>query len=170
MKVGDPLKSASIDKFLTIHKLFDNGHFKLDMKKEPTQSGNANDVWVYVQKEHIDVAWKQLQDELKLKENDKREMTPPVTISVTPKKKKIISKDDLDKKPSSLRLILRRPRGKQLRLTDENDDETYEDLDTNKKSTKSKNQQRREKKQTVNTFVENDSDLPLERLTLHSFK
>ena len=50
MKNGKPLKPASIDKFLTIHKLFDHGHFKLDMKKGPTESGNANDVWVYVQK------------------------------------------------------------------------------------------------------------------------
>ena len=90
--------------------------------------------------------FKQLQDELKLNDNDKQEMTPPVTISITPKKNKNMSKEDLDKKPSSLRLILRRPRGKQLRLTDENDDETYEDLESNNESSKTKNQLRRENK------------------------
>ena len=111
MKVGDPLKPASIDKFLTIHKLFDHGHFKLDMKKGPTESGNANDVWVYVQKQHIDDAWKQLQDELKLKEKDQGDMTTTRIIPVAPNKTKNISKEDLDKKPKSLRLILRRPRG-----------------------------------------------------------
>ena len=56
-------------------------------------------------------------------------------------------------------------------MSDENDNETYEqDIDNNKKSTKPKNKQRREMKQIVHTFVKNDSDLPLEWLTLYSFK
>ena len=140
MKVGDPLKPASIDKFLTIHKLFDHGHFKLDMKKAPTDSGNANDVWVYIQKQHIDDTWKQLQHELKLKEEkDKIDMKTITIMPVTPNKTNKKSKEDLDKKPKARRLVIRSPRGKRLRIPDENDDDTYEqDIDNNKKSTKPK--------------------------------
>ena len=64
MKVGDVYRNTDVETFLTIHKLFDNGHFSLDMNKEDTQNGNANDVARFVGKKHIDEAWKILKVDL----------------------------------------------------------------------------------------------------------
>ena len=163
MKFGNVYKNTDVEKFLTIHKLFNFGHFTLDMNKEDTQNGNANDVARFVEKKHIDKAWKILKIDLGIQ--SQRLSNPNVATETSNKKISSKTATKLTIKLSTKKS--QTVRGKQLRIDEDNDDEGDGDYNINLEKKKSKNKQRGERKAKASDFVVNDSDLSLERMWLN---
>ena len=163
MKVGDVYRNTDVETFLTIHKLFDNGHFSLDMNKEDTQNGNANDVARFVDKKHIDEAWKILKVELDI-QSQKPSNSNNLTETTNKKQASKSAKKFIIKLSTKKSQTIR---GKQLRIEEDYDDEGNDDGNINLQKKKSKNKQRGERKAKASDFVVNDSDLSLERMWLN---